>query len=282
MRRSMAAWCQIAQALSVLAAGCSYKVLIWERNIWQDTRGIFTLVEPQDMELYREFLPEQFEVPDDPMVAVYYADFVDTEPWPMTATEFLFPYQEAATFLRSVYQGEVGWYCLVMPVSTQAAMIGGHRLGFPKYVAEEMTLEAIDDGWLGLVSHEGTERLVLRFSRSSVFEGADFHPLQREFVEGRGVADLREQLHLMIPPGKGPEVKVINTQPPALAEREAGMVGITLREGYHGLVPPGTVAPALYQRFTLEKTGPPWILVAFVVVVLIAGGWWLIHRIKRP
>ena len=82
-------------AVVTLVGGCSYRVLFWERNIWQDTKGIFTMVEPADLELYRELLPTQFTLPDQPMVGLYVVHFADTEPWPMTVTEYLFPYYEA-------------------------------------------------------------------------------------------------------------------------------------------------------------------------------------------
>ena len=105
-----------AVAVGALLAGCSYKVLFWERNVWQDTRGIFAIVEPADLGLYRELLPQQFSMPDQPMVGLYVVHFVDTEPWPMSATEYLFPYFEATVLLRCEYEGQIGWYSHFMPV----------------------------------------------------------------------------------------------------------------------------------------------------------------------
>ena len=81
--------------------------------------------------------------------------------------------------------------------------------------------------------------------------------LQHEFVNGRGDADLKGPVILLIPPGKGPEINVITTSPPPLAARESGAVRIELARPYDGLVPDGTVAPGLYQRFTLAGGGGP-------------------------
>jgi len=271
-----------AAVVGTLLGGCSYQVLFWERNVWQDTRAIFAIVEPADLGLYRELLPLQFSMPDQPMVGLYVADFVDTEPWPITATELLFPYFEASVLLRCEYQGQIGWYSHVMPVSTEAAMIGGRRLGFPKYVADEIRLEPIAEGWQGSVVHEGQERLSLRFAGVPLDALGPLSPLEEEFAGGRSdAANLREPIILLNPPGEGPEVNVLPVSPPPLAERRAGSVQISLGEPYHRLVPAGTVAVGLYQRFTLPGGGgPPWIVVGLFLAALVVLTWWTLRRLR--
>lgn len=269
-----------AAAIVTLVGGCSYRVLSWERNIWQDTRGIFTMVEPVDLELYRELLPPQFSVPDQPMVGLYVVHFTDTEPWPITVTEYLFPYYEATVLLRCEYDGQTGWYSHVMPVSTEAAMIGGRRMGFPKYVADAMLLESTEDGWYGAALHEGGNRISLRFTAMPVSELGALTALQEDFVNGRGdAANLRGPIILLKPPAEGPEVNVLPCSPPPLAERQAGSVRISLSEPYDRLVPDGTVAPGLYQRYTLpDGGGPPWIVVGLALAALVGLTRWLLHR----
>jgi hypothetical protein len=271
-----------AVAVGVLLGGCSYQVLFWERNIWQDTKAIFAIVEPADLGLYRELLPQQFSMPDQPMVGLYVADFVDTEPWPITATELLFPYFEASVLLRCEYEGQVGWYSHVMPVSTEAAMIGGRRLGFPKYIADEIRLGPTAEGWQGAVVHEGQERLSLRFAEVPLDQLGPLSPLEEEFVSGSGdAANLREPIILLDPPGEGPGVNVLPVSPPPLAERRAGSVQVSLSEPYHRLVLPGTVAVGLYQRFTLPGGGgPPWIVVVLFLAALIGLTWWMLRRLR--
>jgi hypothetical protein len=271
-----------ALAVGTLLAGCSYHVLFWERNIWQDTKAIFAIVEPADPGLYRELLPQQFSMPDQPMVGLYVADFVDTEPWPITATEFLFPYLEASVLLRCEYQGRIGWYSHVMPVSTEAAMIGGRRLGFPKYVADEIRLEPTAEGWQGTVVHKGRERISLRFAEVPLDAHGPLSPLEEEFASGRGdAANLREPIILLNPPGEGPDVNVLPISPPPLAERRAGSVRISLSEPYDRLVPAGTMAVGLYQRFTLPGGGgPPWIVVALFLAALMGLTWWMLRRLR--
>jgi len=264
-------------ATAMFAGGCSYRFLFWERNIWQDSVGIFTMVKPADLELYRELLPEQFGVPPQPMVGVYVVHFADTEPWPMTLTKFLFPYFEATILLRCEYQGQIGWYSHVMPVSTEAAMIGGHRLGFPKYVADEISLNPTEDGWVGAAVHEGESRIELVFTEMPVADIEAPTSLERDFINGLGdAANLVGPLILLIPPSQGPEVNVARCSPPPLADRRAGLVQISLSEPYDRLVPEGTAAPGLFQRFTLEGGGgPSWTVIVVFLIALVGLVWWL-------
>lgn len=270
-----------ALLLAVLAAGCSYGFLFWERNIWQDFHGIFTLVAPADMVAYREMLPGKFALPEQPMVGVFVVDYLDTEPWPITPTKFLGSYLEAAVFLRCDYGDVTGWYCLVMPVTTEAAEIGGRRMGFPKYVADRIVVEPVPGGWTGVVEHAGEERISLQLTAMPEHEITDLLPLQEEFIRGRGDAALRTPIILLKPPLKGPEVNVLRCSPPGLATRQAGVVSISLAEPYDGLVARGTMAPGLFQRFTIgDESGPSWtqILFFFASLALLV---WAIVRFRK-
>ena len=102
--RSRGSLIVVGLSLVVLLCGCRYGFLFWEHNIWRDFHGVFTIVEPADLSAYRELLPPQFSLPDEPLVGVYVADFTDVERWPITATKWLGPYLEAAVFLRADYQ----------------------------------------------------------------------------------------------------------------------------------------------------------------------------------
>jgi hypothetical protein len=269
-----------AVTVGTLLGGCAYRVLFWERNVWQDFTGIFAMVEPADPGLYRELLPQQFSMPEQPMVGLYVVHFADTEPWPMSATEYLFPYFEATVLLRCEYEGRIGWYSHVMPVSTEAAMIGGRRSGFPKYVADEILLEPTEEGWRGTAVHEGQNRISLRFAEVPLGELGPLSPLEEEFVNGRGDdANLRGPIILLNPPGEGPDVNVLPCSPPPLAERQAGSVQVSLSEPYDRLVPAGTVAVGLYQRFTLPGGGgPPWVVVGLILAALMGLTWWILRR----
>ncbi len=52
-------------------------------------------------------------------------------------TNFDVTYKESALFVRAVYEGEEGSYCLAMPVTNDMAMAGGREVfGYPKKMAD--------------------------------------------------------------------------------------------------------------------------------------------------
>jgi len=246
----------IVAVLSIIfLEGCAYKVLFWEHNMWQDMRGIITMVEPADLTVYRKLLPDQFAMPDEPMVGVYVFDFLDTEPWPVTFTKVLKPYREATILLRCTYKDQVGWYSLTMPVTDEAADIGGRRLGFPKYVADNIVLAQADSGWVGTVDHQGKKPISLEFTPRPRAEMGKLAPLKDEFMQGKGsAAEIKGPFILLRPPGKGPKVNVILCSPPSRVAIETGMVRIDLAEPWNTLVPRGTVSVGLFERLTLGAT----------------------------
>lgn len=82
-----------------------------------------------DPEIIKRILPPPLESPPNPIGTAYVAEFHKTNFGP--------PYNEAALFLSSQYKGELGNYCLSMPVTKDNAMWGGREnYGFPKKIAE--------------------------------------------------------------------------------------------------------------------------------------------------
>lgn len=272
----------ILALVTLLNSGCSYRFLFWERNIWQDLHGIFAIGAPDDLDLYRQLLPKQFSAPEEPMVGLFVVDYVDTEPWPITPTKFLRPYLESAIFLRCHHKGQTGWYCAYMAVSTETAKIGGRRLGFPKFVADRMTLDRTDDGWIGSTVHDGTARMRMHFVTTPLRAIDDLSAFQEEFMQGRGAAELKGPIFLLIPPSEGPDVNVLPCSPPPLVARETGLVTIDLVEPYNGLIALGTVSPGLYQRFTVgSENGPSGLLTLLFLAFLASLAAFLVRAVRK-
>jgi acetoacetate decarboxylase len=70
-------------------------------------------------------------------------------------TNFDISYRESALFVRAVYNGEEGNYCLSMPVTNDMAMVGGREnYGYPKKMAD-IHFEVKGDNAMGWVERRG-------------------------------------------------------------------------------------------------------------------------------
>jgi len=166
-----------------------------ERRPWSflGQRGITTAFPPADVELYRALLPEQFDMPEQPLVVVSVVDYYDV-------TLPLVPYREGFVAIQCKYQGRTGWHVLTMPVDDETSNAGGRALGFPKYVADEITLEKQEGGWIGRVVHEGRTVMEVAFA-------AEGEPVTATSGgEGPDVFQL-------VPPGEGPAVNEVKSVP---------------------------------------------------------------------
>lgn len=80
-------------------------------------------------EIISRLLPPPLKPSDYPLAMAFVANY--------PKTNFDVSYRETALFLRAVYEGVEGGYCLAMPVTNDMAMAGGRELfGFPKKMAD--------------------------------------------------------------------------------------------------------------------------------------------------
>ena len=270
-----------------LFTGCTYNILFWERNIWTEFDGLFVIEEPDNFNKYEELLPEMFDMPEFPMVGLFCADYYDTERWPITLTKYLSPYLESALFIKCEYKGTEGWYCPFMAVTTEAALIAGHILGYPKILADNILFEKTEDGWKGSTMVGDVEHLGLSFKTDPLDSLALYSQVKSEFVRGNQVSDLVFTTILLKPPAEGPEVVMFSTSPPPLVKRVPGLALIQLGGPLEGLIESGTVTPALYQHFSMgpgqNPSGPviALILIGLVVTICIVIFIWILRWVKR-
>ena len=166
-----------------------------ERRPWsfQGQRGITAVFPPADVELYRSLLPEAFDMPDRPLVAMTVVDYHDV-------TLPLVPYGEGFVAIQCQHQGQTGWHVLTMPVDDETSSAGGRSIGFPKYVADQITLEEQEEGWLGRVVYEGRTVMEMTFT-------AEGEPVTESSGAG-GTAAFQ-----LVPPGEGPAINEVDTVP---------------------------------------------------------------------
>jgi acetoacetate decarboxylase len=125
-----------------------------------------------DPAVVAEIVPRPLKPTSDPLASVFVARYPETN--------FGVTYNEGALFVHVQYRGEQGVYCLSMPVDDDMAMIGGREYyGYPKKIAESITLESTGDLVTGSVVRKGTE--ILRIECELAGEGGE--ALLEEFAE---------------------------------------------------------------------------------------------------
>jgi hypothetical protein len=174
-----------------------------------------------------------------------------------------------------------------MAVTTEAALIGGHRLGYPKILADSILMVKTDLGWRGSTMYRNEEHIRLDFEQEQLDALAGLSDAHKEFLEGNAVSNLTPTIILLKPPAVGPEVVMGSCTPPPLVSRASGWVTIHLGGPVAGLIESGTVTPGLYQHYSMGPERDPsgtaialtllLLLISLCVVVLF----WLVSRRKR-
>jgi acetoacetate decarboxylase len=112
-----------------------------------------------DPEVIRRCLPQGLEPGPQPRAVAFVASYPETN--------FGISYNEGGLLLACRHRGEQGIYALSMPVDDDTAMIGGReRQGFPKKMAESITLEREGSRVVGSVTRRGSEILRIEAERS--------------------------------------------------------------------------------------------------------------------
>ena len=100
----------------------------------------------------REIIPKPLLPTKTPLATVFVARYPETN--------FGCVYNEGALFLHCEYKKERGLYCLSMPVDDDMAMVGGReQFGYPKKMADKITLEKTENRVVGSVIRKKEEIL---------------------------------------------------------------------------------------------------------------------------
>lgn len=110
-----------------------------------------------DPDAIERIVPEPLKPFAEPFAMAFFAKY--------PKTNFGSVYNEAALYLVVEYEGETGGYCLTMPVTEDMALIGGREIfGFPKKIADEISLERTENGVRGGYVRRGIELMSLSMS----------------------------------------------------------------------------------------------------------------------
>ena len=205
------------------------------------TSGIFTVVEPADLDAYRSYMNKPLTIPEKPEVAAILVDYNRGNP--------ITRYQEGFVSVKAMCpDGRESWLVVSMPVPNLLMCYMGVAWGLPQYVADEMTVSPTR----AEVKYQGEIRFSLELTSGPVEETEDalrarvaaamgnaisFHPtkggtcLFRWF--GRG----------------GGGTKFVDVQ--------TGMVKVYVRaeDPWSRLIPANSVTPGLFQRIVATGGG---------------------------
>ena len=96
------------------------------RYRYLENNGVFLYYETENTEIYREILPDVFDMPERTLVFAFINDFYEVDYGAA-------PYKENAIFILAEYQGIEVWHCIYMPVTDEQSMWAGIiGLGLPK------------------------------------------------------------------------------------------------------------------------------------------------------
>lgn len=126
-------------------------------------------------EVVKRVLPSPLEPAPESMGSAYVAEF--------HRTNFGVTYNEAALFISAQYKGEVGNYCLSMPVTNDMAMVGGREdYGFPKKIAETIHVERKGNKATGICIRKGIPIIEIKANLTGPAEPEAIPPLGPNYL----------------------------------------------------------------------------------------------------
>ncbi len=113
---------------------------------------MLTVVARTDPAVAAAVLPKPLRAPQEAVITAFVARYPQTN--------FGVDYNEGALFVGAEYRGEQGLYCLAMPVDDDLAMLLGREVqGFPKKMADQISLDRDGSRLIGSVVRHGVEIL---------------------------------------------------------------------------------------------------------------------------
>ena len=196
--------------------------------------GHTTVIEPYDLDLYQKYMYPPLRMPKEPAVMVSY--------WDMNQSPVNFI--EGRVMVKTLCpDGIESWLTILVPVPNFHTALEGNCWGWPKYVADEMTVEHDRSE----VIYEGKVSLSMDFTPGGV-DDATIAKLKEQGTEGGNTVSF----HIngggmtLMRQGRGPD------QPREVhfAEWEAGKIKTYIRpeDPCSGLLPPDCVTPGVWQR----------------------------------
>jgi acetoacetate decarboxylase len=132
-----------------------------------------------DSDTVARILPEPLTPAAEPVAIAFVARY------PQTTVGIA--YEEGALFVQACLGQESGLYCLAMPVTDDMAMVYGREtFGFPKKMADAITLDDSGAQVVGAVTRKGTEILRIELEPQAPAQPSDSSVFAHEAVDRDG------------------------------------------------------------------------------------------------
>jgi|TARA_Y100000310_G_scaffold240881_1_gene244771 hypothetical protein len=197
------------------------------------TFGIFVAIEVADLELYRALLPPNFAIPDRPVLSLVNLDYNQPNP--------IVRYKEGMVMLNAVgADGKQTWYVHSMPVETWLMLVMGHDWGFRKDLFD-MT---VSRGKTTVTKKSGELYMSLELTEAPWSDDSNA-------IIPAGETGGINNMAVVYPNNPDMVLRFSSGGQRRALDEARRMVKITVNRDvdWAGLVPEGTVAPGLFQRF---------------------------------
>ncbi len=197
-----------------------------------DWRAVKAYLEPEDLTVYRSLLPRPLAMPAQPLVLVEFAEVSPT-------------WHEGIVSLACRAGDAEGWHGLYWAIDSWFPYAFGLLVGYPKFMADRMTLTRDDARWRGSVVHGGRTQLSLE---GAAGDDAARSPAQEALLAQLGGPATERPYFLQVPAGRGPWINRLTYTETISCPLEQRPCRVTLRcdsdEPWAALFPNGIATGA--------------------------------------
>jgi hypothetical protein len=211
-----------------------------------DWRAVKAYLEPRDLAAYRTLLPSPLAMPEQPLVLIEFAEVSPT-------------WHEGIVSVACRFGDTEGWHGLYWAIDSWFPYAFGLLVGYPKFMADRMTLAREDTRWRGDVVHGGRTQLSIECTAD---DDAARSPVEAALLARLGGPATERPYFLQVPAGRGPWINRLTYRETVgrPLEQRAGRVVVRcdVDEPWAALFPEGTATGASKMLET-HGTGFGWL-----------------------
>lgn len=239
-------WIKYSGAAALLWVAISS---LTERSAFEDdgdTYGISVVLEPKDLDFYRDYLPAGLSMPENPLMSFFC----------MHVNLHSFRFMEGGVLLLCERDGTPGWAELGIYVENPLVYVqASTMMGSRKLLCRHVSLKPEGDGWRAVVKRFNKLTWSLDFTPADISEMGELKPWQYASLEGRAfhpqITEPRFQVSKI---RRKVSVLDLGKVFPPDASKQTGMVRILVDSSYPwaSMVESGSVHPGIFVKFAAQ------------------------------